>query len=340
MTKRVLVTGAAGFIGHHLVEYLIEKTGWDIICLDKLNYSGNLNRLNDVLSKYDNETLSRVKIVYHDLRAEIGETTSHLIGDVNYILHLAASSHVDRSIKYPDEFVLDNVVGTLNILQFARNHLGLERFIYFSTDEVFGSAPEGVEFKEYDRYNAGNPYSASKAAGEELCTAFHNTYNMPIYVTHTMNVFGERQNPEKFIPSCIRKVRNDESMPMYVDSELQVSASRHYVHAKDVADAINFILRLDPMHIKTDGYAGVKIPKFNIVSHEEYNNMDVATMIAKSIGTNLKWHPVPNMRPGHDTRYSLSGEYMKSLGWVSKISFKDRIHDMVQWSLKNDKWLK
>lgn len=340
MTKKVLITGAAGFIGHHLVEYLIEKTGWELICLDKLNYSGNLNRLNDVLSKYDSETLKRVRIVFHDLRAEIGETTSNLIGNVDYILHLAASSHVDRSIKYPDEFILDNVVGTLNILQFAKNCFTLEKFIYFSTDEVFGSAPKGVEFKEYDRYNAGNPYSASKAAGEELCTAFHNTYEMPIYVTHTMNVFGERQNPEKFIPSCIRIIRNDNSMPMYVDDELKVSASRHYVHAKDVADAINFILRLDPSKIKIDGYAGVKIPKFNIVGDEEYNNLDVANMIADSIGTKLNWHPVPNARPGHDSRYSLCGEYMKSLGWEPKISFKDRIHDMVQWSLKNDKWLK
>ena len=104
-----------------------------------------------------------------------------------------------------------------------------------------------------------------------------------------MNVFGERQNPEKFIPFCIRKIRNNESMPMYVDSEMKVSASRHYVHAKDVADAINFILRLNPMHIKTNGYAGVKIPKFNIVSHEEYNNMEVATMIANTIGTKFNW---------------------------------------------------
>lgn len=340
MTKRVLITGAAGFIGHHVVEYFIEKTGWDIVCLDKLNYSGNLNRLNDVLSKYDDETLKRIDIVYHDLRAEIGDTTGNLIKEVDYILHLAASSHVDRSIKYPDEFVYDNVVGTLNILQFARKLPLLKRFIYFSTDEVFGSAPEGIEFKEYDRYNAGNPYSASKAAGEELCTAFYNTYDLPIYVTHTMNVFGERQNPEKFIPSCIRAIRNDSSMPMYVDSNFEVSASRHYVHAKDVADAINFILRLDTSKIKIDGYAGVKIPKFNIVSHEEYNNLDVAKMISNSIGAELKWHPVPDIRPGHDTRYSLSGEYMKSLGWEPKISFKERIHDMVQWSLKNDKWLK
>lgn len=340
MSKRVIITGAAGFIGHHLVEYLIENTGWQLVCLDKLNYSGNLNRLNDVLSKYDSETLKRVEIVYHDLRAEIGDTTFNLLGDANYILHLAASSHVDRSIQYPDEFILDNVVGTLNILNYARKCSRLERFIYFSTDEVFGSAPAGIEFKEYDRYNAGNPYSASKAAGEELCTAFHNTYELPIYVTHTMNVFGERQNPEKFIPSCIRKIRNDELMPMYVDAELKVSASRHYVHAKDVADAINFILRLDPIKIKIDGYAGVTIPKFNIVSHEEYNNMDVANMIADSLNSTLKWYPVPNARPGHDSRYSLSGEYMKSLGWEPKISFKERIGDMVRWSMKNDKWLK
>ena len=126
------------------------------------------------------------------------------IGEVDYILHLAASSHVDRSIDHPMEFVMDNVVGTCNILNFARDQQNLSRFIYFSTDEVFGPAPEGISYAERDRYNSTNPYSATKAGAEELCVSYENSYGMPIYITHTMNVFGNRQHPEKYIPSTIR----------------------------------------------------------------------------------------------------------------------------------------
>ena len=130
------------------------------------------------------------------------------MGEINIILHLAAGSHVDRSIDYPLEFVMDNVVGTANILEYARiinNSNNLERFIYFSTDEVFGPAPSGIDYKENDRYNSTNPYSATKAGGEELAVAYENTYGLPIYITHTMNVFGERQHPEKIYTNVYKK---------------------------------------------------------------------------------------------------------------------------------------
>ena len=207
--KRVLITGGAGFIAHHLIYYLLKNTDWEIISLDRLDYSGNLNRLNDILSEFSEKEKSRVKVVYHDLKSEINPWITKDIGKVDIILHLAAGSHVDRSIDFPMEFVLDNVVGTANILEYARKinqSKKLERFIYFSTDEVFGPAPKGVDYKENDRYNSTNPYSASKAGGEELAVAYENTYNLPIYITHTMNVFGERQHPEKFIPMCIKKI--------------------------------------------------------------------------------------------------------------------------------------
>ena len=154
------------------------------------------------------ETKRRVKIVHHDLKAELNPLVRSEIGYVDYILHLAAGSHVDRSIEYPMEFVLDNVVGTCNILNFARTVDDLELFMYFSTDEIFGPAPNGIKYKEDDRYNSTNPYSATKAGGEELAVAFQNTYGLPVYITHTMNVFGERQHPEKFIPMTIKNVRD------------------------------------------------------------------------------------------------------------------------------------
>ena len=157
--KKVLITGGAGFIAHHLIGHILETTDWEIITLDRLDYSGNLNRLHDLMISFMPETKRRVKIVHHDLKAELNPLVRSEIGDVDYILHLAAGSHVDRSIDYPMEFVLDNVVGTCNILEFARLQPALERFVYFSTDEIFGPAPNGIKYKEDDRYNSTNPYS-------------------------------------------------------------------------------------------------------------------------------------------------------------------------------------
>ena len=148
--KNILITGGAGFISHHLIYYLIRKTNWNIISLDRLDYSGNLNRLDSILSELPNKDKSRVKVVFHDLKSEINPWIKKEIGEVDIILHLAAGSHVDRSIDYPMEFVLDNVVGTANILDYAREineSKQLERFVYFSTDEVFGPAPKGLDYK-------------------------------------------------------------------------------------------------------------------------------------------------------------------------------------------------
>ena len=156
--KRVLITGGAGFIAHHLIGQILEKTHWEIVSLDRLDYSGNLNRLHDLMMTFEPEVRKRVKIVHHDLKAELNPLIRSDIGEVDAVLHLAAGSHVDRSIDYPMEFVLDNVVGTCNILEFARTCKNLERFIYFSTDEIFGPAPNGIKYKENDRYNSTNPY--------------------------------------------------------------------------------------------------------------------------------------------------------------------------------------
>ena len=343
MTKRVLVTGGAGFIAHHLIETILDTTDWTIVSLDRLDYSGNLNRLDDILKKYPADQKKRVEIVFHDLRAEVNPQTVGLIGDCQIVLHLAAGSHVDRSIEYPMEFVQDNVIGTVNLLNFARLHLkNLEKFVYFSTDEVFGPAPIGVDYKERDRYNATNPYSASKAAGEEMCVAFENTYDMPIIVTHTMNVFGERQHPEKFIPMAIRKVRDGETVTIHANKEKTRAGSRHYVHAKDVADGLMFILNAKEQFDAIPDFGGAKIPKFNIVGPDEVDNLELAKLIAEAQGKELKYEMVDfhSSRPGHDLRYALSGDYMASLGWKPQISLRGRINDMVKWTLENDKWLK
>lgn len=338
--KRALITGGAGFIAHHLIGQILKTTDWEVITLDRLDYSGNLNRLHDLMMSFDVETRKRVRVVHHDLKAELNPLVRSEIGEVDYILHLAAGSHVDRSIEYPMEFVLDNVVGTANILDFARLQKdNLERFIYFSTDEVFGPAPDGIKYKENDRYNSTNPYSATKAGGEELAVAYENTYGLPIYITHTMNVFGERQHPEKFIPMCIKRIRDGKTVTIHSDSTRTIPGARHYIHAEDVSSAILFLLNYEGKFEPAWGNA--KCPKFNIVGAEELNNLELAKIIAKAEGKHLKYEMVDfhSSRPGHDLRYALCGDKMRELGWTPAKSVRERIADVTKWTLENERWI-
>lgn len=329
---RVLVTGSTGFIGHHIVAKFLNDTTTTIVGLDRMSHSGNLNRVKEILTP---ETETRYSVIHHDLRSEINEQLSKQLGQFDYILHVAASSHVDRSIDDPLSFVLDNVVGTCNILNFARKQTALKMFVYFSTDEVFGPAPPGVSYTEYDRYNCTNPYSACKAGGEELAVAFENTYNMRVVITHTMNVFGPRQHPEKFIPMCVKKVDSGQTISIHADSTCTVAGSRYYIHAEDVAEALLFITKLDLQHKKA------QCPKFNIVGKEEVDNLTLAQYIADAVGKELKHEMVDfhSARPGHDLRYALSGKLLEELGWQPKKSVKDRIKEVVDWTLSHPAWL-
>jgi dTDP-glucose 4,6-dehydratase len=337
MTK-ALITGGAGFIAHHLVGKILKQTDWEVVTLDRLDYSGNLNRLNDLLMlTCTPEERKRVRVVFHDLKAELNPMVCSEIGKVDYIFHLAAGSHVDRSIDFPMEFVMDNVVGTANILNFARTQDTLRQFLYFGTDEVFGPAPDGIKYGENDRYNSTNPYSASKAGGEELAVAYQNTYGLPVYITHTMNVFGERQHPEKYIPMCIRRVRDGDKITIHSDNTRTIPGSRHYIHAEDVADAVLFLTNLD--HTETT-WGGAKCPKFNVVGGEEMNNLELAQLIADIQGKELNYELVDfhSSRPGHDLRYALDGSKMKELGWEPKL-VRERLTQVVNWTLENDRWI-
>lgn len=328
MAKRILVTGGAGFIGHHFIEHVLKNTDWEVVSLDRLDESGNLNRLADM--KAWQQERRRVRVVFHDLRAPINSQVRARIGSVDLIFHLAAGTHVDRSIADPLSFVMDNVVGTTNALEFARSQPMLEKFFYFSTDEVFGPAPSGVFYKEWDRYNSGNPYAASKAGGEEMALSFHNTYGVPVIVTHTMNVFGERQHPEKFVPSTIRKVRDNKLVSIHADKTRTYSGSRFYIHARNVSSALEFLCR--------NGKPG---EKYNIVGEREVSNLDLAKAIADFVGKHLEYEMVDfhSSRPGHDLRYALDGSVMKRMGWEPKVDFDQSLRATVAWSLENDHWL-
>lgn len=339
MSKTVLITGGAGFIAHHLIDKILAETDWRIVSLDRLDYSGNLNRLNEVVMSYPEVERKRVRVVHHDLKAELNPQIRSMIGRVDMIAHLAAGSHVDRSITYPMEFVLDNVVGTVNLMDYARNLDSLDLFAYFSTDEIFGPAPGNVKYKENDRYNSTNPYSATKAAAEEMVVAYENTYGLPAIITHTMNVFGERQNPEKYIPMCIKRVRDNEKVTVHSNTERTVAGSRHYIHARDVADALMFLYNYDLSSLPHD-FGGAKCQKFNIVGSTEINNLELAQFIADIQGRPLNYEMVDyhSSRPGHDLRYALDGTKMADMGWKPNSAF-DKLEEVIHWTLKNDRWL-
>jgi dTDP-glucose 4,6-dehydratase len=339
MSKRILITGGAGFIAHHVIDKILSTTDWEIITLDRLDFSGNLNRLKEVVDNYPKSEQKRVKVVHHDLKAQLNPEICATIGRIDYISHLAAGSHVDRSITYPLEFVMDNIVGTAHILDYARKLNHLERFAYFSTDEIFGPAPDGVNYKENDRYNSTNPYSATKAGAEELVVAFENTYGLPSLITHTMNVFGERQNPEKYIPMVIKKARDSDVVTVHANSEKTIAGSRHYIHAEDVADALLFLYNYDISSMTADE-TGAKCQKFNIVGKDEIDNLQLAKFIAKTQNKELNYEMVDfhSQRPGHDLRYALDGSKMAKMGWTPESAF-ERLEQTIKWTLKNDRWL-
>jgi dTDP-glucose 4,6-dehydratase len=339
---RVLVTGSAGFVGHYIVKKFVEE-GCDVVGLDRLSYSGNLNRISEILT---DETRPRYTVQHHDLRSAINESLANQLGQFDFIIHVAASSHVDRSIDQPINFVLDNVVGTCNILDFARRQKNLKKFIYFSTDEIFGPAPPGVAYDEYDRYNSTNPYSASKAGGEELCVAFRNTYKVPVVVTHTMNIFGPRQHPEKFVPMCISKVRDGEKIMIHSDETRTIPGSRYYIHVEDVAEAVWFLVGVGTYKVHGEPFGLTqsvdcdRCPKFNIVGKEELDNLTLAQYIAEGVGKPLRYELVDfhSARPGHDLRYALSGKRLAELGWEPKTSIRERIREVVEWTVANERW--
>lgn len=339
MSKNILITGGAGFIAHHVVDKILAETDWRVVTVDRLDYSGNLNRLNEVVMSYPVKERKRVRVVHHDLKAALNPQIISTIGKVDYIAHLAAGSHVDRSIQYPMEFVMDNVVGTVNLLDYAKNLDNLEKFVYFSTDEVFGPAPNGIKYKENDRYNSTNPYSATKAAAEEMVVAYENTYKLPAIITHTMNVFGERQHPEKYIPMCIKRVRDNQKIMVHSNTEKTKAGSRHYVHAKDVADALLFLCNYNTSKLPVD-VGGAKCQKFNIVGPKELDNLEVAQFIADVQGKplNYEFQDFHSSRPGHDLRYALDGSKMESMGWKPS-PIEERLTEVIEWTLNNDRWL-
>lgn len=332
---KILISGGFGFIGAHFVEHFLKNTDWEIVVLDKLSYATNgYDRLRDI-NVFDEK---RVKIFVVDLNLPLSDGVKKEIGEVDYIINLASESHVDNSIAKPVEFIQNNVNLVLNILEWARELKTLKKFVQFSTDEVYGTAPDGVNYKEGDRHNPGNPYSASKSAQESIARAYANTYKLPVIITNTMNVIGERQHPEKFVPLVIRKVLNGEKVSIHSNKDKTRAGQRFYIHARNVANAVHFIMEeTDELLDNVDASKGV----FNIVGEKELDNLTLARMIAEKVGKELKYEMVDfhSSRPGHDLRYALDGKKLKDLGFEYQLSLEESLGKTIEWTLENKRWI-
>lgn len=321
--RRILITGGAGFVGHHFVEHFLRRTDWHLVVLDRLNYASTWDRLRDVAAFDD----ARVQCLSADFTQPIEGGLAREIGDVDTVLHLGAETHVDNSIVDPLRFVQSNVIGTHHALQFA--HSRGARFVYFGTDEVFGPAPDGIAYSEGDAHNPGNPYAATKSAGEMLVKAYANTYRMRTVITRCMNVFGERQHAEKFIPLVIRKVLAGEMIQIHASPDRTRAGSRFYIHARNVADAYLHILQ------QPDGET------WHIVGECEVDNLELAAAIAETVRQPLLFEMVDfhSSRPGHDLRYALDGSKLAAAGWAPPRSFWESLQKTVRWYLDNPRWL-
>lgn len=325
---KIVLTGGCGFIGHHFAEYIHKNTDWEIIIFDKLTYASmGLNRLRNNLLLYS----SRVKVYTIDLCNDISEGIKKEIGnDIDYIVHMAAETHVDNSIKEPKKIITNNVNSTICLLEWARELKNLKIFFYFSTDEVFGPALGNTLYKEWDRHRPTNPYSASKSAAENICISYENTYKLPLMIVNVMNAFGERQHVEKFIPLCIKKILNDELIEIHSYPDKLISGTRFYIHSQNIANAVLFLIN--------NGKIG---EKYNISGEKEVSNLELAQMIASYMGKELKYTMVDfhSDRPGHDLRYGLDGTKIYDLGWKPTFDFKKSLEKTVIWTLENKEWL-
>ncbi len=326
--KTVLITGSTGFLGAHIVDHFLENTDWKIIGIDSLRHRGDSLRIDTGHP----ESLQRYGFYTHDLSAPISDRLANKIGPVDYIINCASESHVDRSIDDPVPFVMNNISLQLNMLEYARK-VKPSVFIQFSTDEVYGPAEDGVNFPEWSPIIPSNPYSASKAAQEALAISYWRTYAVPIVITNTMNLIGERQDPEKFVPLVISRVMRGETVQIHGFPD--DIGKRYYLHCRNAADAVLFLLR-NTSPIIYDGQ--VTMPdRWNVVGDVEVDNLTMALTVAEICGRNLKYEFVPFTlaRAGHDRRYALDGSKLKNAGWKSPVDFRDSLRKTVEWTVKH-----
>lgn len=339
---RVLLTGAGGFVGHHTLSHLLKTTDYHFTVTDSFRHRGNSARLRSVFDEVVSAK-NRVKVVTHDLTTPIDLVTSREFGDIQIIISMASESHVDRSIEEPRSFIENNTNLILTLLEYSRQLQNIQLFLQISTDEVYGPAPGGILHKEWDPYFPSNPYSASKAAQESICYSYWRTFGVPMVLTNTMNIVGERQDTEKFIPMIISNLINRKPITVHAKKILDkwVSGSRFYLHARNQADALRYIIfNKQNLLLNYIDDASV-LEKFHVVGEKEVSNEDMVNLLAGFIGTSpkIEFTDFHSSRPGHDLRYALDGEKLKNFGWVPPVPLEDSLHKTVKWYLNNKNWI-
>lgn len=331
---RILITGGLGFLGHHVVESLLKTTKAQIVVLDKMTYaSSGFDRLRDIQAFDD----SRVHVLGCDLSQPIPEGVAREVGEVDYIIHAAAETHVDNSIVDPLPFLMSNVIGTHHLLWWMRSLKSLRRAFLVSTDETYGPASLDDKENSFDEnapFRPTNPYSAAKAGGECVAMAYANTYKLPLTVAATMNLVGERQHFEKMVPRCIRAALFGETMIIHADPTRTRSGTRFYLHCRTYAHALGFL-------IDRDQRGEAMPPKVNICGEREISNVDLAQFIASVVGKPLKYDLLDfhSSRPGHDLAYRMRDDLIRSLGWKRPMNLEQSLEKTVRWYLANPKWL-
>ncbi len=332
MMKKVLITGGAGFIGSHVVRRFVNQyPNYHVFNLDALTYAGNLENLTDVNGASN----------YNFVKGDI--TDAEFIQDLfaqhdfTYVIHLAAESHVDRSISNPIAFVMTNVVGTVNLLNGAKHHwvdkFEVKRFYHVSTDEVYGALGETGMFTESTKYDPHSPYSASKASSDHFVRAYHDTYGLPVVISNCSNNYGSHHFPEKLIPLAIHNIRNNKPIPVYGKGE----NVRDWLWVEDHARAIDVIL-----------HKGKNGETYNIGGHNEWKNIDLIHLLCKIMdkklvraeGSSAQLITFVKDRAGHDLRYAIDATKLKEeLGWVPSLQFEEGLEKTVDWYLNNQSWL-